>query len=175
MADSILVRFDDELAKRLRDQARQEQTSITAYISDAVREKLDHFDRAEKVEVAAKQWMSHELRQLGHRLADANRALKERADPWDALAAVIDCIEIISAEDDAALDRVTWEQYRYSKANEGADDGQARRLFAAERDDIAQRDWTWYLRTSESEDEAKTLWLRQRRRFGIPVPTENQT
>jgi predicted transcriptional regulator len=174
MADSILVRFDDELARRLRERAQQEQKSITSFISDAVVAQLDQIHRVEGIEVAAKQWMGHEHRQLGNRLADAHRAFKEQTDPWAALGAIIDCVEIISAEDAANLDRVTWQQFRYSGANNGADDAAARRLFAAERDEIAQRDWTWYLRTCESEDEAKALWVRQRRRYGIPVPSEKE-
>jgi len=174
MADSILVRFDDELARRLRERAQQEQKSITAFISDAVEAQLDQIQHVERVEVAAKQWMGHELRQLGNRLADAHRAFKEQTNPWAALGAIIDCVEILSAEDAANLDRITWHQYRYSEANNNADDAAARRLFAADRDEIAQRDWTWYLRTCESEDEAKALWVRQRRRYGIPVPTEKE-
>jgi hypothetical protein len=174
MADSILVRFDDELARRLRERARQEDRSITAFISSAVEEQLDQIHRVEGVEVAAKRSMGYEYRHLGNRLADAHRAFKEQTDPWAALGALIDCVEIISADDAANLEHVTWQQFRYSDANNDADDAAARRLFAAERDEIAQRDWTWYLRTCESDDEAKALWLRQRRRYGIPVPSEKE-
>jgi len=175
MADSILVRFDDQLAKRLRERTRQEQKSITAFISDAVLKQLDLLDGVKKIEDTARQRTSQELQQLANRLAEANRSLKEQKDPWSVLAAIIDCVEIMSADEQAELDHVTWEQFRYSKTNDGADDAAARRVFAAERDEIAQRDWTWYLRTCETEDEAKALWLRQRRRYGIPVPTEKET
>ena len=167
MADSILVRFEDDVSKKLRDRARQDQKSITGFINDAVKtylEQLARSDQGPKTELGAN------LRRLGTRLADAHHSISEKSDPWTALTALLECIEIMSAEEDVALDRVTWDQFLYVPENEQADEKVARRMFATQYEEVSLRDWTWYLRTCKSDDEAKAVWARQRRRYGIPIP-----
>jgi len=173
MADSILVRFEDDLAKQLRDRARQEQKSITGFINDAVKTYLEQLGKIDQGENAAKQRTSEAIRRFGTRLADAHHSIAAKTDPWEALNALLDCIEIRSDEDADNTERITWDQFLYAPENERGDETEARRLFAVNYNDIAQRDWTWYLQTCDSDDEAKAVWLRQRRRYGIPVPPES--
>ena len=167
MADSILVRFPDDISKKLRERARQDEKSITALVNDAV--KL-YLEQPIEPNQGSHSNSVRDMRDLGYRLADAHRAINEKDDAWNALAALLDCIEISSADNDDGLVRVTWDDFLYVPENERADEIEARRLFKAQYDAVSQRDWTWYLRTCQSEEEAKTVWLRQRRRFGIPVP-----
>ena len=154
MADSILVRFPDDISKKLRERARQDEKSITALVNEAV--KL-YLEQPIEPNQGSHSNSVRDMRGLGYRLADAHRAINEKDDAWNALAALLDCIEISSADNDDGLVRVTWDDFLYVPENERADA-------------VSQRDWTWYLRTCQSEEEAKTVWLRQRRRFGIPVP-----
>lgn len=167
MADSILVRFEDDVSKKLRDRARQDQKSITGFINDAVKaylEQLSRSDQGPKIEPGG------DLRRLGARLADAHHSIAEKKDAWLALSALLDCVEIMSAEEGENLDRVTWDQFLYVPENERADEQVARQMFAAQYDEISRRDWTWYLQSCHSDEEAKVVWARQRRRFGVPVP-----
>lgn len=171
MADTILVRFEDDLAKQLRERARHEQKSITGFINEAVKTYLEQLGKIEQGENATKERLRDSARHFEARLADARYALSQQTDPWEALSAVLDCIEIESAENIEVPNRVTWDQFIYVPENERGDEDEARRLFAAKYDDIARRDWKWYLRTCKSEDEAKAVWLRERRKYGIPVPS----
>jgi hypothetical protein len=165
MADSILVRFPDDISKKLRERARQDEKSITALVNDAVKVFLDQpIEPNEGVRPDP----VRDKRSLGFRLADAQHAINKKDDAWKALAALLDCVEISAADNDDGLERVTWDDFLYVRENEEADANEARRLFKAQYDDVSQRDWTWYLRTCKSEEEAKIVWLRQRRRFGIP-------
>lgn len=172
MADSMLVRFEDDLAKRLRDRARLDDKTITGFINDAVRTYLDQLSKAEEQQGAARDQARRRLASLARRLADADHAVRERTDVWEALAAVLNCVELVPVEieDEKHLDPVTWEQFKYSRLNETGSDDEAQRMFARDYAEIEGRDWTWYLSTGASEEEAKVLWLRQRRRYGIPVP-----
>jgi hypothetical protein len=170
MADSILVRFPDDISKKLRERARQDEKSLTALVNGAVRLYLE-----EPVEPNQGSHANsvRDMRGLGYRLADAHRSIKEKDDAWNALAALLDCIEISSADNDDGLVREVreaWDDFPYVPENEQADENEARRLFKAHYDAVSQRDWTWYLRSCQSEEEAKTVWLRQRRRLGIPIP-----
>lgn len=167
MADSILVRFEDDVSKKLRERARQDQKSITGFINDAVKTYLEQLARSDQGHNAE---LGINVRRLANRIADAHHSISEKSDPWDALTALLDCIEIMSAEEDENLDRVTWNQFLYVAENEQADENVARRLFATQYDEVSRRDWTWYLRTCQSDEEAKAVWMRQRRRYGIPVP-----
>lgn len=168
MADPILVRFDDDVSKRLRERARDEQKSITGFINDAVRMYLD---QRVKYDLGTNSELGGAIQRLGARIADADEAIKKKKDPWSALAAILDCIEIASAGEMLIPDRVTWEEFLYVGGNDG-NEIEARRLFKVQYDEVAQRDWNYYLPSCQTTNEAKAVWLRQRRRFGIPVPPE---
>ena len=47
MADPILVRFDDDVAKGLRERAHQNQKSIASFVNEAVKLYLDQLDKYE--------------------------------------------------------------------------------------------------------------------------------
>lgn len=168
MADPILVRFDDDVAKGLRERAHQNQKSIASFVNEAVKLYLDQLDR---YELGSAGEMGSANRRFEDRLADAHQAIQKKKEPWLALAAILDCIELSSAGKTLVPDRVTWEEFLYVGGNDG-DEIEARRLFKVQYDEVAQRDWTYYLRSCKTEDEAKAVWLRQRRRLGIPIPPE---
>lgn len=168
MPDPILVRFDEDVAKGLRERARQSQKSITGFINEAVKLYLDQLD---KYELGSAGELGSANRRFEDRLADAHQAIQKKKEPWIALAAILDCIELSSAGKNLVPDRVTWEEFLYVGGNDG-DEIEARRLFKVQYDEVAQRDWTYYLRSCKTDDEAKAVWLRQRRRLGIPIPPE---
>lgn len=172
MADSMLVRFDDGLARQVRERARVEGKSLTAFINDAVRTYMDQIAASEGVE---RDETRERLARLAVRLADATQAIREKTDVWSALQAVTDCIELVPIGEEKDLDPITWEQVQYSRLNETGGDAEARRMFAQDYAEIEGRDWTWYLESSRSEEEAKKAWLRQRRRYGLPVPPAKVT
>jgi hypothetical protein len=68
------------------------------------------------------------------------------------------------------LDPVTWEQFKVSLLNASGSDEEAKAMFAAGQAEIEGRDWTWYLRIHDSDREAKAAWVRQRLRYGLPIP-----
>jgi len=166
MADSMLVRFEDETAQKVRRRAKQAGTSITAFLNDAVQAYLDGLDQAEGDE---RRQLEARYERFAERLADARHALGERgADP--VLEAVLDCLELLPFGDERTVDPVAWEQFRSSRLNVSKSDLEAKRMFSQDYAEVENRDWEWYLRTWDSPEAAKRAWLRQRRRYGLPVP-----
>ena len=167
MADSMLVRFEDDTARKVRDRAQLQGKSITAFLNDAVQAYLKQIEASEGVE---RVWESDQLKVFSERLADASHLIRERNDVWTALQSVVDCIEVMPFEGERNVDPMTWDQFKQSRLNPSGSDGEARKMFAQDYAEIRDRDWTWYLDTHRSENEAKRAWLRQRRRYGLPVP-----
>jgi predicted transcriptional regulator len=166
----MLVRFDDETAREVRERARKDGKSITAFLNDAVRSYLDQKTAFEGADDARR------IR-FAVRLADAMDELHRTADPREnnsreLLAAIVDCLELLPVHGETIDDPVTWEQYKYSKLNPAGSESEARRMFERDYSEVEARPWTWYRKNHESDDLAKIAWLRQRRRYGVPVSPE---
>lgn len=175
MADSMLVRFDDETAREVRERARAAGKSITAFLNDAVRTYLDELAASEGVEGALAE--ARRLR-FAARLADAVEAVRsldvtQSAGVGSALGAIVDCLELIPILGERVHDPVTWDQFKYSKLNPTGGDREARGMFAKDYREIESRPWIWYRDSHRDDAAAKEAWLRQRRRYGLPVPPES--
>ncbi len=87
------------------------------------------------------------------------------------MEALSDCAELsLPVPSESDLDPATWQQFKFSELNKSRSEREAQDLFARDWAEIAARDWQWYLRTAATEEEAKILWFRQRRRYGLPLP-----
>ncbi len=182
MSDSVLVRFPDKLAAEMRERAQSQGKTMTAFINDAVKAYVERL-AAEDAE-GAPELKARRMRRLLHlavRIADMRELIAEASEDEGAqsalvraLSAVADCIELMPVEVEENIDPVTWQQFRYSKLNESKGDDEAYRMFASDYEEIEARPWTWYLNTSSSDGEAKIRWLRQRRRYGLPLPPDLQ-
>lgn len=166
MADSMLVRFEDDTARKVRQRAKQAGKSITAFLNDAVEAYLGNLDEAEGAE---RLQVGERYEQFAERLAEARRSMDTHG-PDPLIGAILDCLELIPFGDERVVDPVAWDQYKSSRLNVSKTDAEAKRMFAKDYAEVENRDWEWYLAHWDSPEAAKRAWLRQRRRYGLPVP-----
>jgi hypothetical protein len=180
MADSILVRFEDDIAKALRDRVRGEDRSLNRFINDAVQAYLDGLKAKDEQERVRLEWTQDRLTAFAASLADTNMAITagkadegQNSKVWDALRALANCVESLPVPMEG-LDPVTWEQFKYSRLNETGSDQAALEMFARDAAEIEARDWKWYRQHYPTEAEAKFAWFKQRRRYGLPISTKKK-
>jgi hypothetical protein len=181
MADSILVRFEDDIAKALRDRVRGEDRSLNRFINDAVQAYLAQLEAKDEQERVRLEWTHERVARFATYLADTKKAITEgqadasqSSEVWAALRALADCVESLPVPMEG-LDPVTWEQFKYSRLNDTGSDQAAQEMFARDAAEIEARDWKWYRQHYATDSEAKLAWFKQRRRYGLPIPSTQKT